>query len=133
MSVSKRIINMGKCYVLRNMERPELFRRASEANFDPVVFGDGLGIEQRTLERYFQKRFGCTPKQAMEKLRFEIALSLASEQKSTKEIALELGYKQESHFCRRFKHVFQRTYGHVRSQLKAGAPHEAFTLLVEKG
>ena len=120
MLIPKRITIMSQSFTLLTLPPVELEKRAWDANFDPVVFGGNLGVSQRTLERHSRLRFSCTFKQALEKLRLNFALKLISDNKSTKEIARHLGYKQESHFCRRFKCVANCTFGEAKMMIKNG-------------
>lgn len=119
------LLNMPRL-VLLALTPAEIEKRASEARFDVVVFGMNLGVSQRTLERHSRVRFSCTFKQAIEKVRMNFALKLANDCKTTKEIALCLGYKHESHFCRRFKCIAHCTFGEARARIKTGAPLEFF-------
>ena len=114
------------------MTAAELEKRASEANYDPVAFGIKAGISQRTLERHCRKRFACTFKQLLERLKFRLALTLIAENKSTKEIALCLGYKQESHFCKRFKRVARCTFGEAKALIRSGTAFEVTFSVAEK-
>jgi len=61
------------------------------------------GMCQRTLERRFQREFRTTPQAWLHALRMKKAEELLRTGMQIKEVALELFYKQVSHFCRHFK------------------------------
>jgi len=68
-----------------------------------------LGVEVRTLERYFHKKLHTCPKAWIMHQRMSLAPPLLAEGLSNKEVAKALGYTCESNFCRDFKRHFGRT------------------------
>ena len=61
------------------------------------------GISVRQLERYFHEDFGITPQVWLNEQRMIAARHLLRESESVKAVAIDLGFKQVSHFCREFK------------------------------
>ncbi|MBI4662249.1 MAG: helix-turn-helix transcriptional regulator [Verrucomicrobia bacterium] len=65
------------------------------------------GVTLRQLRRYFQKSFGLSPKDWLFEKRMTIAHRLLETGESVKTVAIQLGFKQPSHFGS----VFKRRYG----------------------
>ncbi len=77
---------------------------AHEHQYRVTRLASAVGVDPRTLERWFQERLGLCPEAAMEKYRLVRALQLLQERKlSIKEISDDLGYSDTSTFCRAFK------------------------------
>lgn len=72
---------------------------------------DRFELSKRTLQRMFKKYVGVTPKWVIQRYRLhEAAEMLASEQTANwPQIALELGYYDQSHFIRDFKNIVGKT------------------------
>jgi AraC-like DNA-binding protein len=58
---------------------------------------------QRNLERRFQREFHTSPHRWLHALRMSEAEKLLRMGMPVKKVAIELFYKQASHFCRKFK------------------------------
>lgn len=71
---------------------------------------DWHGVSVRHLERQFQDTVGITPKLLSRLIRFEEAHNQlwVNPQSSLTELAFELGYADQAHFCREF-----RTFTHI--------------------
>jgi AraC-like DNA-binding protein len=82
-------------------------RLAKEANFQPQVMAAMCPISLRQLERFFKKDLQKTPSQWVRDLRCRLAFKLISTGWSSKAVAAELHYWDESHFCREFKRVYR--------------------------
>jgi AraC-like DNA-binding protein len=82
---------------------PELEKFASQARYQPRALGQLCHVSPRFLEREFQKYFGVSPAAWLESYRERRAEELALAGWRAKEIADDLGYKQLSHFSRKFK------------------------------
>jgi len=82
-------------------------RLAKRANFQPQVMAAMCPISLRQLERFFKKDLQKTPSQWVRDLRCRLALKLISTGWSSKAVAAELHYWDESHFCREFKRVYR--------------------------
>ena len=80
---------------------------AKAANFQPQVMAAMCPISLRQLERFFKKDLKKTPSQWVRDLRCRLALKLISTGWSSKAVAAELHYWDESHFCREFKRVYR--------------------------
>ena len=78
---------------------------AREANFQPQVMAALCPISLRQLERLFKRELKKTPSQWVRDLRCRLALKLISMGWSSKAVAAELHYWDESHFCHEFKRV----------------------------
>jgi transcriptional regulator GlxA family with amidase domain len=75
---------------------------ARAANYSVHALAANCGVCTRQLERHFLKRFGVRPHLWLNRLRQSEALCLLRD-RSVKEVALQLGFKQLSHFSRTFK------------------------------
>lgn len=79
---------------------------AQESGFRPCELADLCQISLRTLERHFQKHYGCTVSKWLRDLRLKQAYGALLEGKAVKEVAYDTGYKQMSHFSRDFKSYY---------------------------
>jgi AraC-like DNA-binding protein len=82
---------------------------AREAKFSAANMAALSGITLRQLERHAQKVLGCTPQIWLDEQRMVAAQVLLLDTDTVKEVALELGYTQASHFCRQFKAYYEMT------------------------
>jgi AraC family transcriptional regulator len=82
-------------------------RLAADAAFDPAGMAALCFVSLRQLERFFQQQFNMTPRHWNCALRCRIAVQLISQGWSTKAVARELKFADESHFC----HFFKRSVG----------------------
>lgn len=62
-----------------------------------------LGYSTRQLQREVKRQFGQTPQNLLDESRLRIAGQMLLLKRPVKVVAIELGYKQTSHFCRQFK------------------------------
>ena len=76
---------------------------AVSAQFRPSAIAEICGLSVRTVQRYFRKSYGCTLGDWMRQYRLELAYQKLSAGEPIKCVALDLGYKQLSHFSRDFK------------------------------
>lgn len=76
---------------------------ARRVSFDPDGFASRLGISRRHLRRLFQANFAQSPKEWLDEQRIAAACEMLLEGHNIKFIAIELGFKQSSHFCRQFR------------------------------
>jgi AraC-like DNA-binding protein len=60
------------------------------------------------MERYFEQQFNQTPREWATQLRCRLAVQLLSQGWSTKAVAEELKFADESHFCHAFKKALGR-------------------------
>jgi AraC-like DNA-binding protein len=80
-------------------------QRARAAKYHVANLARRCGVRRRALERFFRDTLTMSPQQWLDQIRQIDAEVLARSDKTTKEIAVLLGYKQPSHFCRRFKNA----------------------------
>jgi len=88
------------------MQRQDWEKMAKEANFQPQVMAALCTMSLRQLERFFKRDLKRTPRQWVRDLRCRLALELISTGWSSKAVAAELHYWDESHFCHEFKRVY---------------------------
>ncbi|MEW9612894.1 GlxA family transcriptional regulator [Shinella sp. S4-D37] len=85
-----------------------------EQNIDEKVgieaIAENVGLSRRQLERVFHAKTGISPAVAYEKVRMNKAMLLVERtSKPLIEIALDIGFENSSHFCRRFRANFGMT------------------------
>lgn len=80
---------------------------ATRSRYDAKALSSQLQMSLRHLHRITMQVFGCSPQQWLNQQRIESAASLLIRTRSAKQVAYELGFKQQSHFSR----VFKRQYG----------------------
>ena len=81
----------------------QLEQLARTAQYDCQTMARLCNLSLRQLEREFRRRFDCSPHEWLNVLRIRIACERLLAGEPVKKIALDLGYKQSSHFCRQFK------------------------------
>lgn len=79
---------------------------AVRSNYNVQRMAYLTGISVRQLQRYFQKDFGCAPREWLHEKRMMAAFLRLGNANSVKEVAFDLGFKQVSHFCRAFKDFY---------------------------
>jgi AraC-like DNA-binding protein len=76
---------------------------AVKANYCSRELARQIGRSPRQLERIFRKQFARSPQSWLNEQRLFAAQILLLSGKPVKEVALGLGFKHSSHFCRQFK------------------------------
>jgi len=76
---------------------------AETARYNSNELARLCGISARQLQRHFRRNFYCSPQSWLNERRMLAAQTLLLSGESIKKIALDLGFKQPSHFCRQFK------------------------------
>jgi AraC-like DNA-binding protein len=76
---------------------------AQASHYDANELAKRCEISARQLQRYFRRNFHRTPQHWLNERRLLAARSLLLSGDSVKKVALDLGFKQTSHFCRQFK------------------------------
>jgi AraC family chitin signaling transcriptional activator len=76
---------------------------AVAAEFKPGKLAARCGVCPRTIQRHFKRSYGMTLGEWLRSYRLEIAYQKLAAGEPIKCIALDLGYKQLSHFSRDFK------------------------------
>ena len=94
-----RRVQRALLYMERNLAEPlRLARIASQA-----------GASIRTLSRLFQREFGCSPTQALLRLRLEKAKSLGLGFGTLARLAAECGFCDAAHLSRHYKRAYGRS------------------------
>jgi transcriptional regulator GlxA family with amidase domain len=82
---------------------------ARMAQFNVQKLAEHSSTTRRQIERYCLKELGRSPQEWLMEQRIIAARSLLLETGSVKRAALEVGFKQVSHFCRQFKQHYRMT------------------------
>jgi AraC-like DNA-binding protein len=88
---------------------------AQRVNYRAKDFARQSGVSMRQLQRIFRVSLDKTPQQWLNEQRQQFAFWMITVGRSAKDVAITLGYKQVSHFCREFK----RTHGCSTSYLQS--------------
>ena len=87
---------------------------------DIETIADRVGLSRRQLERIFQSKTGFSPAVAYEKICMKKAAQLVERtSKTVIEIALDVGFANSSHFCRRFRANFGMTPNKLREKMRS--------------
>jgi len=78
-------------------------RLARESGYSAVQMAHLCDLSVRHLNRCCHDRFGRSTQQWLDEQRIIAARRLLRERACVKAVALALGFKQSSHFCRQFK------------------------------
>ena len=74
-------------------------------------------ISRSSLQRYFMRRFGISPKQYILRLRMEKAMDLLTQKDSTiSEVSAACGFDDTKYFSRIFKQTYGISPSHIRSR-----------------
>lgn len=76
---------------------------AEKAHYSARELAGLCGVSVRQLQRYFREQFHCSPQSWLNEQRLVAAQQLLRSGEPVKKVALDLGFKQSSHFCRQFK------------------------------
>jgi AraC-like DNA-binding protein len=82
---------------------------AGVAHFNARRLAALCGVSLRQLQRQFRQHVGKAPQDWLNERRIVIAREMLSSGAAIKVVAIELGFKQASHFCRQFKSANQMT------------------------
>lgn len=99
--------------------RAEFLRVARECGFDIRRLADRLAVSERTVKRFIRDSYDRQAAEWLKEQRLNESLLLLAESRSVKRAAHECGFKQQAHFSREFKKLFQLTpsaYLLLRSQ-----------------
>jgi len=83
----------------------------AECGFRTNAVVERSGYSMRTLQRSVRERFSMSLRELIAELRLKRASDLLLSGRSVKEVALEVGYRQTSHFVRCFREKFGVTPG----------------------
>lgn len=88
-------------------EAEHIIRHAAQSSLTAETLAKRLSTSGRTLHRRLVDATGQSPKQFIDRVRFEMARdSLEMTSKSVKQIAADIGYLDESSFRRTFKRLY---------------------------
>ncbi|MCI0536509.1 MAG: helix-turn-helix transcriptional regulator [Verrucomicrobiales bacterium] len=79
---------------------------AQTSSFNSRTLAQLCHISPRQLRRHFNKRFGQSTQAWLDERRMLAAVMRLKELGCVKQVAFELGFKQVSHFCRKFKEFY---------------------------
>jgi AraC-like DNA-binding protein len=79
---------------------------AAKAGFRPTMLARLLSCSTRQLYRRCRDCFGCGAREWLDAQRLAAAPELLRKHQSVKTVAFTLGFKQASHFSRRYKIVY---------------------------
>jgi len=91
----------GKLLRIQNWEQ-----LAREAKYQPSTMAALCPVALRHLQRFFKEEFGTTPSHWIAKLRGRLARDLLAKGWSTKAVAAELYFANDSHFCHEFRKLY---------------------------
>lgn len=89
---------------------------AAGCAYRAAAMAAGMGMSTRSLERRILALFGVTPKTWLLRRRMARARTLLRQGHRIQQVALVLGFKQTSHFCR----VFRSHHGMTASSFLSG-------------
>jgi AraC-like DNA-binding protein len=87
----------------KRLDRIQWELLAKEAGYSLPEMARLSQVSTRQLQRHFRRHFNCQARVWVSKLRIREACELLPRAGSVKEVAMALGFKQASHFCRHFK------------------------------
>ncbi len=94
----------------------ELDRLPLDHRFSQQEISERLGMSRSHLDKVFSKEMGTTPRKYLEARRLKTAVHLIHRtENSIKLIAVEMGFRHESHFCSWFKRMTGRRPSELRS------------------
>jgi AraC family transcriptional regulator len=82
---------------------------AGAARYDVRELARICQLSGRQLRRVIRRHFGCSPHDWLNERRLLAAQQLLLSGDPIKKVAFDLGFKQASHFCRRFKFFHRMT------------------------
>ena len=105
--------------------RDALDRKSQDESFDVGALADALGISRAQLHRRVKDTLGSTPSELIIRFRLERAEQmLAQHAGNVGEIAYAVGFKNLSHFVKRFREQYGRTPSAYMSAQPATLPPE---------
>jgi AraC-like DNA-binding protein len=84
----------------------EWTRLARTADFRATRLAGVAGVSLRTLQRRFKVEYGITVSEWLKRIRLQEASDRIQAGDRVKAVAMDLGYKQLSHFSREFKRAY---------------------------
>ena len=80
--------------------------RAQQAGWRAAPLADNLEVSRQRLALYLRRQRGVGLVKWLRESRLRPALSLLDSESSIKKVAIELGFKEPTHFSRAFKRAF---------------------------
>ncbi|MDF3056540.1 MAG: AraC family transcriptional regulator [Rariglobus sp.] len=106
-----------------------LDRHAWSAQYHEAGISETIGVSVRHLDRLFVQQIGRTPREYLQKRRFESAVIFLSEStKSIKRIGYDLGFSSPGHFT----HWFQQKSGQSPSAFRSSRKMKAIPRLLAR-
>jgi transcriptional regulator GlxA family with amidase domain len=98
------------------LQAEHIVRQAGDAPLTSVQLAQALGVSDRTLHRRLKELSGETPKNFLDRVRFETArMLLETTRSSVKQLATASGYADETSFRRAFRRYAGMTPGAYRT------------------
>jgi len=98
------------------LEAEHIVRQAGDAPLNTIDLARALGVSERTLHRRLKEASGQSPKQFLDRVRFDTArMLLETTRNSVKQLAAASGYADETSFRRAFRRYSGMTPGAYRS------------------
>ena len=97
--------------IITDASEEKLSQWAATAHYEANKLAAMCHLSVRQLEREFRLRFARSPQDWLNKQRLEASQELLLSGLPVKKVAIELGFKQASHFNRQFKLQYNVTPG----------------------
>jgi AraC-like DNA-binding protein len=94
-------------------------KSAEKAGYQVAYLAKHFGICRKQLERWTKCQFGQSPQEWMDDQRLNKAFELLKQDNSLKEVASKTGFKQFSHFSRKFRVYYGVSPKHFVNWLKS--------------
>ena len=102
MKTDKVIYNKAPQHPKPNFEK-DLEALALQAHFRSSALAALIHRSERQLRNIARRHFGCSLRFWLDEQRLRLAVELLREQNSVKSVSASLGFRQVSHFSRKFK------------------------------
>jgi transcriptional regulator GlxA family with amidase domain len=119
----KLVLCRGHLAAVQNWEE-----QAKSSHFQAKALASGCRVSLRHLERRFKSALGMSPQEWLNRLRMRRATVLLNNGQSVKFAALELGFKQASHFSQMFKRFYGLAPDHFKQACRLQKVAEAYEM-----
>jgi transcriptional regulator GlxA family with amidase domain len=116
----------------RLLRADEIQRAARETGFRVRQLAAEVGMDVRTLERSFDKTFGCAPLQWLNGERMSHAAALLRNGLCVKQVAAAVGFQQPQSFFRCFRRHFDCTPIEYMKRCYPGRVPPSFSLALSQ-
>jgi AraC-like DNA-binding protein len=113
---------------MRQVQLAEKVRTiAEDARFRVTAFAEQLKLSPTKMRRHYHRTHGCPPKRLLILLRLMRAVRLLRKGDAVKVVAIEVGFKHVSSFCRHFKAIYGLRPGQFLKKCRRpeGTPKES--------